>query len=118
MYTKIKTKHEQPIIPIQTNKMLHFLPNYFFRALKKMTPKTPQKPVTTRVHTKKQKNMQCYTGVTFSGIHINKMHRDKPSRKKKRKSRHIPTPHVDSARHSDVTNVTFKSQFRRMGSHQ
>ena len=30
MYTKIKSKHKHPIIPIQTNKMLHFLPKYFF----------------------------------------------------------------------------------------
>ena len=55
MYTKIKIKHEQPIIPIQTNKMLHFLPNYYFFPLKKTTPKTPHKPDTTRVHTNKQK---------------------------------------------------------------
>ena len=55
MFTKIKIKHEHPIIPIQRNKMLHFLPNYFFEALKKPTPKTPHKPDTTRVFTNKQK---------------------------------------------------------------
>ena len=103
-WVKIKIKHDHPIILIQTNKMLHFLPNYFFCPKKNNTENVSE----TRHHEgshAQTKNMKCYSSVTFLGIHINKMHRDKPSRKK-RESRHIPTPHVDSARHSDVTHVT------------
>ncbi|RKU22229.1 hypothetical protein C6503_04490 [Candidatus Poribacteria bacterium] len=72
MYTKIKTKHEHPIIPIcgvleetpqqkpqmrsafRQTKCYTFYQIIFF-ALKKLTPKTPQKPDTTWVHTDKQK---------------------------------------------------------------
>ena len=81
MCTKIKSKHEHPIILIQTNKMLHFLPNYFFSALKNDTENTSETRHHVGLHGQ-AKNMQCYSGVTFSGIHINKMHRDKPSKKK------------------------------------
>ena len=86
--------------------MLHFLPNYYFFASESQCRKR-LRTHTPRGFPRRNKNMQCYTGVIFSGIYISKTHREKPS-EKKRQSRHIPTPHADSARHCDV-NVTCKT---------
>ena len=48
------------------------------------------------------KNIQLYSGVTFSGIYTNKMHRDKPSRKN--------ANHVTFPRHTWILHVTVTFQ--------
>ena len=91
MYTKIKAKHERADNPDSDKQNVTLFTQLFFSGTKKNDTENASE---TSHHTGSHgqtKNMQCYTGVTFSGIHNNKMHRDKPSRKKTEITSHSHT---------------------------